>query len=76
MENLEPSHFLNLEQDGKLHVLFGGTKVVQHTPPSKSGPGMKGNSLVRTYEMFYFRLTATVYEKRNSWFMPLRMIFA
>ncbi|BFZ20171.1 hypothetical protein BsWGS_23210 [Bradybaena similaris] len=43
VENLEPTHFLDLEQDGKLHVLFGGTKVVQHTPPSKSGPGLKAS---------------------------------
>ncbi|CAL1544617.1 unnamed protein product [Lymnaea stagnalis] len=43
VENLETNHYLNLEQDGKLHVLFGGTKVVQHTPPSKSGPGLKAS---------------------------------
>ncbi|KAL3871745.1 hypothetical protein ACJMK2_039723 [Sinanodonta woodiana] len=41
VESLDPDHIFNLEIDGKLHVLFGGTKVVQHTPPSKSGPGMK-----------------------------------
>lgn len=41
LENLDSHHVLDIETDGKLHVLYGGTKVVQHTPPSKTGPGMK-----------------------------------
>ena len=42
MEALVGDLNLDIEADGKLHVLFGGTKVVQHTPPAKMGPGLKG----------------------------------
>ena len=42
VEALEPETVLDLDVDGKLHVLYGGTKVVQHSPPSKTGPGLKG----------------------------------
>ncbi|XP_076436268.1 endoplasmic reticulum transmembrane helix translocase-like [Babylonia areolata] len=41
VEQLEGDHVIEMEMDGKLHVLFGGTKVVQHTPPSKTAPGLK-----------------------------------
>ncbi|KAH9507578.1 hypothetical protein Btru_051511 [Bulinus truncatus] len=43
VELLESNHVMNLEQDGKLHILSGGTKVVQHTPPSKFGPVSKAS---------------------------------
>ncbi|XP_037079759.1 LOW QUALITY PROTEIN: manganese-transporting ATPase 13A1-like [Pollicipes pollicipes] len=36
VEDCEPSQELDLDTEGKLHVLFGGTKVVQHTTPPKT----------------------------------------
>lgn len=46
IENVDGNTFLNMETHGKLHVLFGGTKVVQHTPPTKTTSGLRG--------IFYF----------------------
>lgn len=42
LENADLKEDLNIETNGKLHVIFGGTKVVQHTPPSKTSGGLKG----------------------------------
>lgn len=41
IEEIDGNRQLDIETD-KLHILFGGTKVVQHTPPSKSVSGLKG----------------------------------
>lgn len=37
----DPNRIIDAELDGKLHILFGGTKVVQHTSPSKSVTGLR-----------------------------------
>lgn len=42
IEDVEDSEILDLEQHGKLHLLSGGTKVVQHSPPPKTLSGLKG----------------------------------
>lgn len=41
IEDIDGSRTIDIEGDDKLHVLFGGTKVVQHTPPSKNTPGLR-----------------------------------
>lgn len=42
VETIDPDITLDLELHGKLHILYGGTKVVQHSPPSKTGAGLRG----------------------------------
>lgn len=40
---VDQKKILDPDTDGKLHVLFGGTKVVQHTAPTKATSGLRPN---------------------------------
>ncbi|NXG07870.1 AT131 ATPase, partial [Sakesphorus luctuosus] len=41
VEELSPEHVLDMEGDARLHILFGGTKVVQHIPPQRASSGLR-----------------------------------
>uniref|UniRef100_A0A8C3HM29 Endoplasmic reticulum transmembrane helix translocase n=1 Tax=Chrysemys picta bellii TaxID=8478 RepID=A0A8C3HM29_CHRPI len=41
IEDLNPEHVLDMQTDARLHIIFGGTKVVQHIPPQKASTGLK-----------------------------------
>ncbi|EDV27584.1 uncharacterized protein TRIADDRAFT_20897 [Trichoplax adhaerens] len=43
VEDIEDSIYLDPTQHSKLHILFGGTKVVQHTPPPKNSNGIRSS---------------------------------
>ena len=41
MEDLDAGRILDLQGDSRLHIISGGTKVVQHSPPLKASAGLK-----------------------------------
>uniref|UniRef100_A0A8B9H6K0 Endoplasmic reticulum transmembrane helix translocase n=1 Tax=Astyanax mexicanus TaxID=7994 RepID=A0A8B9H6K0_ASTMX len=41
VEDLDPERILDLQADSRLHVISGGTKVVQHSPPLRASAGLK-----------------------------------
>nr|NVI71713.1 putative cation-transporting ATPase 13A1 [Cucujiformia] len=41
IEYFSQDKILDPESDGKLHILFGGTRTVQHTPPTKATSGLR-----------------------------------
>ena len=40
IEDVEKCKMFDIDTDSRLHVIFGGTKVVQHTAPGKAADGM------------------------------------
>ncbi|KAG9337832.1 hypothetical protein JZ751_027483 [Albula glossodonta] len=41
VEDLDPERILDLQTDSRLHIISGGTKVVQHSPPLRASAGLK-----------------------------------
>lgn len=41
VEDLDPERILDVQLDSRLHIISGGTKVVQHSPPLKASAGLK-----------------------------------
>ncbi|XP_017557058.1 manganese-transporting ATPase 13A1 [Pygocentrus nattereri] len=41
VEDLDSERILDLQTDSRLHVISGGTKVVQHSPPLRASAGLK-----------------------------------
>lgn len=64
MEGLSPEHVLDLGADGRLHVLFGGTRVIQHIPPQRAAAGLKREP----FPTFQPRIPK--FPAQNSWEIP------
>lgn len=56
IEDIDGVRTLDIEGGDKFHILFGGTKVVQHTPPSKTSPGLRGVCFNRRHITYRLRV--------------------
>ncbi|KAH8034201.1 hypothetical protein HPB51_021871 [Rhipicephalus microplus] len=70
VEDLDPEQLLDMETLGRLHVLYGGTKVLQHTPPAKASTGLRPVTVclsqLRHYLIFFLPFTLILALKRLS----------
>lgn len=44
IETVTEKRNFDIDNDGKLHLLYGGTKILQHTPPAKNSTAIRGNA--------------------------------
>ncbi|KJH50031.1 hypothetical protein DICVIV_03832 [Dictyocaulus viviparus] len=72
IEDFECERYFDIDSDSRLHVIFGGTKIVQHSPPGKGMDVLKGPDngcvcyVVRTgFNTTYF--PGSKDEKRNKY---------
>ncbi|PIK60844.1 hypothetical protein BSL78_02244 [Apostichopus japonicus] len=66
IENLDGGKILDVHTDNKLHMIFGGTKVVQHTPPPKTSGGLKGiSAIVMVCVCAFVLLSDRGFEQKN-----------
>ncbi|KAI2811031.1 hypothetical protein BLOT_002201 [Blomia tropicalis] len=43
LETINEKRNFNIDTDGNLHMLYGGTKILQHTPPTKNSLAIRGS---------------------------------
>ncbi|KRX96276.1 putative cation-transporting ATPase 13A1, partial [Trichinella pseudospiralis] len=61
IEDCDLDHVLDINADGRLHVLFGGTHVVQHAGPTKTSSGLKGKET---------KLCCAYFEEKSFFYPP------
>lgn len=72
VEDLDPEQILDLQTDSRLHVISGGTKVVQHSPPLKASAGLKRKNY---FSLLFVAINKCLTFNQISVFLHLSQIF-
>lgn len=71
VEEMTPCEVLDLDSHSKLRLLFGGTSIVQHSPPTRGDNGLRGKVISSFHVQFLMKQSL---ERLRRWLQLSRNV--